>query len=129
MVCTWLRQISSCSYLPALPGPAWVLLSKIYIPFFSPCRSITSPKIKIIDLDLLTIKRSKIKINVKEIECWKRVFWKSLSKIWLFLQKFLNLILIFDLSSKERSKIIDQDHDLIARSMGKIKRSKITIAI
>ena len=44
----------------------------------------------------------------------------------IFLQNLLNLILIFDLSSRERSKIIDQDHDLIARSMGKIKRSKIT---
>ena len=27
-VCTWLREISSCSCLIVLPGPAWVLLSK-----------------------------------------------------------------------------------------------------
>ena len=33
MACTWLREFSSCSCLTALPGPAWVLLSKIYIPF------------------------------------------------------------------------------------------------
>ena len=33
MVCTWLREICSCSSLPVLPGPAWVLLSKIYKPF------------------------------------------------------------------------------------------------
>ena len=26
--CTWLREISSCSCLPVLAGPAWVLLSK-----------------------------------------------------------------------------------------------------
>ena len=26
---TWLREISSCSSLTFLPGPAWVLLSKI----------------------------------------------------------------------------------------------------
>ena len=32
-VCTWLREISSCSCLPVLPGPAWVLLSKVYILF------------------------------------------------------------------------------------------------
>ena len=31
--CTWLREISSCSSLTALPGPAWVLLSKICILF------------------------------------------------------------------------------------------------
>ena len=27
--CTWLREISSCSCLTVLPGPAWVLLNKI----------------------------------------------------------------------------------------------------
>ena len=32
-VCTWLRDISSCSCLTVLPGPAWVLLSKKYILF------------------------------------------------------------------------------------------------
>ena len=32
---TWLREISSCSCLTFLPGPAWVLLSKICIYFFS----------------------------------------------------------------------------------------------
>ena len=32
-VCTWLREISSCSCLTVLPGPAWVLLSKKYILF------------------------------------------------------------------------------------------------
>ena len=35
-VCTWLRQISSCSCLTVLPGPAWVLLSKTYKPLFTP---------------------------------------------------------------------------------------------
>ena len=30
--CTWLGEISSCSYLAYLPGPAWVLLSKISKP-------------------------------------------------------------------------------------------------
>ena len=33
MACTWLGEFSSCSSLIALPGPAWVLLSKIYKPF------------------------------------------------------------------------------------------------
>ena len=32
---TWLREISSCSCLTFLPGPAWVLLSKICKGFFS----------------------------------------------------------------------------------------------
>ena len=32
---TWLRDISSCSCLTFLPGPAWVLLSKIWQDFFS----------------------------------------------------------------------------------------------
>ena len=34
--CTWLRGFCSCSCLTALPALAWVLLSKIYIPFCSP---------------------------------------------------------------------------------------------
>ena len=34
--CTWLREFCSCSCLTALPGLAWVLLSKIYITFCSP---------------------------------------------------------------------------------------------
>ena len=34
--CTWLREFCSCSCLTALPGLAWVLLSKIYISFCSP---------------------------------------------------------------------------------------------
>ena len=33
MVCTWFNEICSCSCLHVLPGPAWVLLSKIYKPF------------------------------------------------------------------------------------------------
>ena len=33
MVCKWLREICNCSWLPVPPGPAWVLLSKIYRPF------------------------------------------------------------------------------------------------
>ena len=33
----WLREFCSCSCLPVLPGPAWVLLSKICILF---CRSL-----------------------------------------------------------------------------------------
>ena len=28
-LCTWLAEISSCSCLTVLPGPAWVLLNKI----------------------------------------------------------------------------------------------------
>ena len=35
-VCTWLREISSCSCLTFLPGPAWLLLSKTYKPLFTP---------------------------------------------------------------------------------------------
>ena len=30
MACTWFGEISSCSCLTVLPGPAWVHLSKIY---------------------------------------------------------------------------------------------------
>ena len=30
--CTWLREISSCSCLTVLPGPAWLLLNKICTP-------------------------------------------------------------------------------------------------
>ena len=33
---TWLREISSCSCLTFLPGPAWVLLSNTYKPLFAP---------------------------------------------------------------------------------------------
>ena len=29
ILCTWLGEISSCSCLAVLPGPAWVLLNKI----------------------------------------------------------------------------------------------------
>ena len=35
-MCTWLREISSCSCLTVLPDPAWVLLSKTYKPLFPP---------------------------------------------------------------------------------------------
>ena len=35
-VCMWLREISFCSSLTVLPGPAWVLLSKTYKPLFPP---------------------------------------------------------------------------------------------
>ena len=35
MVGTWLREISSCSSLTVLSGFAWVLLNKIYQPFFT----------------------------------------------------------------------------------------------
>ena len=35
-VCTWLREISSCSCFTALPGPAWVLLTKANKPLFPP---------------------------------------------------------------------------------------------
>ena len=31
-LCTWLGEISSCSCLTVLPGPAWLLLNKICIP-------------------------------------------------------------------------------------------------
>ena len=31
--CTWLREIYSCSCLTLLPGPAWVLLNNICMPF------------------------------------------------------------------------------------------------
>ena len=34
-VCTWLREISFCSCLTLLPGPAWVLLSKTCKPLFT----------------------------------------------------------------------------------------------
>ena len=29
MVCTWLGELNHCSYLPVMPGPAWVLLSYV----------------------------------------------------------------------------------------------------
>ena len=32
--CTWLREISSCSCLTIMPGPAWLLLNKICVPLF-----------------------------------------------------------------------------------------------
>ena len=35
-VCTGLREISSCSCLTVLPGPAWVLLSKTCKPLLAP---------------------------------------------------------------------------------------------
>ena len=35
MVGTWLGEIRSCSCLPVLPDSAWVLLNKIYQPFFT----------------------------------------------------------------------------------------------
>ena len=35
-VCTWLREISSCSCLTVLPGPAWVLLIKTCSPLLTP---------------------------------------------------------------------------------------------
>ncbi len=35
-VCTWFQEISSCSCLTVLPGPAWVLLSKTCKPLFAP---------------------------------------------------------------------------------------------
>ena len=35
MVGTWLAEIRSCSCLPVLPDSAWVLLNKIYQPFFT----------------------------------------------------------------------------------------------
>ena len=35
MVGTWLGEIRSCSCLPVLTDSAWVLLNKIYQPFFT----------------------------------------------------------------------------------------------
>ena len=35
MVGTWLGEIRSCSILAVLPDSAWVLLNKIYQPFFT----------------------------------------------------------------------------------------------
>ena len=37
---TWLREMSSCSCLTFLPGPAWVLLSKTNKPLFPPLYSV-----------------------------------------------------------------------------------------
>ena len=34
MICTWLGETASCSCLTALPGPVWVLRSKICLPLF-----------------------------------------------------------------------------------------------
>ena len=34
ILCTWFGEISSCSCLTVLPGPAWLLLNKIFIPLF-----------------------------------------------------------------------------------------------
>ena len=38
--CTWLQEITSCSCLTVLPGPAYLLLNKIYIPLFRALYSI-----------------------------------------------------------------------------------------
>ena len=46
MVCTWLRDICSCSCLPVLPGPAWVLLCKIYKPFLGALYKLATPGAK-----------------------------------------------------------------------------------
>ena len=35
MVGTWLGEIRSCSCLAVLPDSAWILLNKIYQPFFT----------------------------------------------------------------------------------------------
>ena len=35
MVGTWLGEIRSCSSLAVLPDSSWVLLNKIYQPFFT----------------------------------------------------------------------------------------------
>ena len=47
---TWLREISSCSWVTALPGPAWLLLNKICTPFsrslyYLPLASVTNSRI------------------------------------------------------------------------------------
>ena len=44
MAFTWLGEISSCSCLTLLPGPAWVLLSKIYKPFPGSLYTVTKLK-------------------------------------------------------------------------------------
>ena len=41
MACTWLGEIASWSCLTALPGPALVLLSKIYKPFPGSLHNVT----------------------------------------------------------------------------------------
>ena len=43
-VCTWLREISSCSCLTVLPGPAWLLLNKICILFLGPLYTVQRNK-------------------------------------------------------------------------------------
>ena len=39
MACTWFGEICSCCCLPALTGPAWVLLKCFANHFFGPCTS------------------------------------------------------------------------------------------
>ena len=47
----WLREVCSCSCLPVLPDPAWVLLSKICILF---SRSLYSGITKLSQLNLMS---------------------------------------------------------------------------
>ena len=51
-VCTWLGEVNNCSFLTALPGLAWVLLSYVWQTFYfrpyicvmaSICSTITTP--------------------------------------------------------------------------------------
>ena len=53
MVYTWLREICSCSCLPVLLSPAWVLLSKINRPFLGALYMYEAPgsKVQITSLD------------------------------------------------------------------------------
>ena len=51
--CTWLRELCSCSCLTALPGLAWVLLSKIYISLCSPLYNTIHPSEWYVNLPLL----------------------------------------------------------------------------
>ena len=43
MVGTWLGEIRSCSCLAVLPDTAWVLLNKIYQPFFTSLYGTATP--------------------------------------------------------------------------------------
>ena len=55
-VCTWLREISSCSCLTVLPGPAWVLLSKTYKPLFPPLYTYASPCVFNLWMEILRLR-------------------------------------------------------------------------
>ena len=54
-VCAWLREISSCSCLTVLPGPACLLLNKICVPFFRTLYMLQHPMLSLWNLTYIRI--------------------------------------------------------------------------